>query len=98
MRRRVVPFPSFFGNLSPKKIHDCLWKEVTVVLQDEQFLKMNKNFHESHLLIDAIARAAVQVKIYADDHDVGPLARNLVMGYLFDHFICVWVEILHSEP
>ena len=95
--RRTVTFPSFFGDLSQEKIHDCLWKEVKVVLKDEQFLKMNKDFHESFALIDACARAAQQVKLYADDNSIGPLARNLVIQYLLDHFICVWTEILNSE-
>ena len=95
--RRTVTFPSFFGDLSQKKIHDCLWKEVKVLLKDEQFLKMKKDFHESFALINACARAARQVRLYADDNSISPLPRNRVIAYLLDHFICVWTEILYSE-
>ena len=68
-----------------------------VVLKDEQFLKMNKDFHESFALMDACTIAAQQVKLYADDNSIGPLARSAVIKYLLDHFICVWTEILNSE-
>lgn len=91
-------FPSFFGNLSAAKIHQCLWNEVDVVLQDEEFLKMNHNFHMSSSLIEACARAAVEVKRYADEEGVGPIGRNLVISYLLTHFMRVWTEILISEP
>ena len=92
-----MAFPSFFQHLQPDKIHVCLWEEVALLLHDEQFLLVRNNFFECPDLIDACTRAAGRIKEYADEEGIS-LPRNLVIGYLIDHFTHVWTQILNSEP
>lgn len=89
--------PSFFQHLQPNKLHAFLWEEVALLVKDEQFLSIRKNFYESPDLVDACTRAARKVKEYADEEGVS-LPRNLVIGYLMDYFIRVWTQMLNSEP